>query len=226
MSDATFPKVTLKLATSLDGRIATSTGQSQWITGSESRAQVHHLRAAHDVVLVGSGTALADDPMLNVRMSPPSNKQPIRMVVDSSLRMPLTHKLVQTAREYRTIIACGMNLEEKAEYPFLDQGVEVWSLAIAPIGGISIRALLARCMDEGIETVFLEGGGKLAASFLKANLVDRIEWFRAPIVIGGDGIACLASLGIERLGDATGWQRTRLETSGNDVWESFTRIPE
>ncbi|MFC7290217.1 RibD family protein [Hirschia litorea] len=223
MSDAPFPKVTLKLATSLDGRIATSKGQSQWITGTEARAQVHHLRAEHDVVLVGSGTALADDPMLNVRTNPPSNKQPVRMVVDSQLRTPLTHKLVQTAREYKTIIACGMNLKEKAEYPFMEHGVEVWSLPIAPIEGVSLRALLARCAEEGIETLFLEGGGKLAASFLKANLVDRIEWFRAPIVIGGDGIACLASLGIERLDEVTGWHRMRLETCGVDVWESFSR---
>ncbi len=223
MSDLAFPKVTLKLATSLDGRIATSTGESQWITGEASREQVHKLRAEHDVVLVGSGTALADDPMLTARTTPETKVQPIRMVVDTSLRTPLTHKLVTTAKEYRTILVSGLQVEEEEEFPFVDQGVQVWSLAIAPAGGVSVRALMTRCAEEGIETIFLEGGGKLTASFLKAGMVDRIEWFRAPIIIGGDGIPCLSSLGIESLSEATGWQRTQLELSGDDVWESFSK---
>ncbi|WP_041301463.1 RibD family protein [Hirschia baltica] len=223
MSDIVFPKVTLKLATSMDGRIATRSGHSQWITGAESRTRVHELRAQHDVVLVGSGTALADDPMLTVRLDPEPTKQPIRMVVDSSLRTPMTHKLVTTAREYRTILVSGLHMEEEDEIPFVAEGVEVWSLAIAPAGGVSIRALLARCAEEGIESIFLEGGGKLAASFLKANMVDHIEWFRAPIVIGGDGIACLASLEIESLNEVSAWERIRLEVLGEDVWESFSK---
>lgn len=223
MSDLEYPKVTLKLATSLDGRIATVTGESQWITGAESRAKVHDLRALHDMVVVGIGTALADDPMLTVRTEPAPRQQPARMVVDSRLQTPLTHKIVTTANQYRSIIACGLNVEEDEETPYLDAGCEVWSLAIAPIGGVSMRSLMTRCTEEGIGSIFLEGGGKLAASFLKANMVDCIEWFRAPIVVGGDGVPCLASLGIEALDEVTGWQRTRLETCGNDVWESFTK---
>ncbi len=223
MSEVDFPKVTLKLATSLDGRIATSTGESQWITGNEARQIVHQLRAEHDVVLVGSGTALADDPMLTVRIDPEPKVQPTRMVVDSSLRTPLTHKLVTTAKQYRTILVSGLHVEEDDELPFVSKGVDVWSLAIAPGGGVSIRALLTRCAEEGISSIFLEGGGKLAASFLKGGHVDKVEWFRAPMIIGGDGIPCLASLGIEQLNEVAGWERTRLEACGKDVWESFSK---
>ncbi len=221
MTGVEKPHVTLKLATSLDGRIATSKGESQWVTGKAARQETHVMRSRHDAILVGSGTVLADDPMLTARLEPLPDQQPIRLVADSRLRTPINSKLVQTAREYRTIIACGLEVKEEREREYVGRGVEVWSLPIAPLSGISISALLAECAEQGIQSIFLEGGGALAASFLKARAVDQIEWFRAPLIIGGDGTPCVGALNVEFLGDCLPLERTDVKTIGADIWETY-----
>jgi diaminohydroxyphosphoribosylaminopyrimidine deaminase/5-amino-6-(5-phosphoribosylamino)uracil reductase len=223
MTQPARPKVTLKLATSLDGRIATSTGESQWISSEASRKEVHALRAAHEAVLVGIGTVLADDPMLTVRHDPIPEKQPIRLIADSQLRTPLGAKVVETISEAQTILITGLDVEEDKERPFIAAGADVWAVPIAPLGGVSVQGLLARCAEAGITSIFLEGGGKLAASFLKADAVDHLEWFRAPIVIGGDGLPCFGGLGIDSLADVKKWERSALRESGSDLWESYVR---
>ena len=169
MSAAEKPTITLKIATSLDGRIATSTGESQWITGPESRAETHQLRAKHAAILVGSKTALKDDPMLTARTEPPSKTQPVRIVADSRLRTPLTSRLVETSKEFKTVLACGLDVEEDDERAFLSKGVDVWSLPISPGGGVSVTAIAQRCLNEGLGSLFIEGGGTIAASFLRAR---------------------------------------------------------
>ena len=224
MSKADRASVTLKIATSLDGRIATSTGESQWITGPESRECVHKLRATHSAIIVGADTALADDPMLTARTTPPTATQPVRIVADSRLRTPLTSKLATTTGEARTVLASGLDIEEDAERPFLALGVEVWSLPIAPAGGVSVTAISSRCAEEGLDTLFIEGGGRLAASFLQAGLIDRIEWFRAPIILGGDGLPCVATLGLEALAEAPKFRRESIQESGADIWETYVAI--
>ncbi len=213
------PLVTLKIATSLDGKIALSNGTSQWITSSASRARSHQLRAEHDAVLVGVGTVLADDPLLTARTVPMPATQPVRIVADSHLRTPVHSRLVQSVPNGRVVLAHA-DTDEKQAYS--DAKVELWSVGDG-CGRVAPSQLLRRARAEGLNTVFLEGGGQLAASFLKANLVDRIEWFRAPIIIGGDGIAAIASLGLAEMGQAFQWSLSRREEIGADCLESWVR---
>ncbi|MEM8921301.1 MAG: RibD family protein [Pseudomonadota bacterium] len=223
MSGPTRPRVTLKLATTLDGRIATQTGESQWITGPEARAETHKMRAANDAILVGAETALADDPELTARTDPASERQPVRIVADSRLRLLTDARLIQTLNKGPVVLAAGVDAEESAEDALIAAGAEVWRLAIAPMGGVSVSSLLSRCGQEGIDSVFLEGGGRLAASFLKLGAVDRIEWFRAPKIIGDDGRACVAALGVEALADVPQFARTTVCELGPDLWETYER---
>lgn len=204
--------VTLKLATSLDGRIATATGESKWITGEAARLEVHRLRAAHDAILVGVETVLADDPELTVRLPGRPVDQPLRVVLDSRLRTPATAKvasggdsLILTVVEPRPV---GSALVERVE----------------PDGARpSVTASLAAMKRHGITSVMIEGGGAVAASFLRAGLVDRLEWFRAPILMGGEGRPCVAALALSRLSDAPRFRRLAVEPCGDDLWERYER---
>jgi len=183
----TRPSVTLKIATSMDGRIALSNGVSQWITGSESRARVHQMRAAHDAVLVGIGTVLADDPMLTARTVPLPQQQPVRIVADSKLRTPSHGRLVNSSGLGRVVLATAESTRGYTQAD-IDKGPELWSVA-GPDGRVSPSRLLDRCAVEGLNKIFLEGGGQLAASFIKDGLVDTIQWFRAPTLSGSARIA-------------------------------------
>ncbi len=223
MTGQARPNVTLKIATSLDGRIATASGQSQWITSEVSREHVQSLRASHDAILVGSQTAIADNPMLTARTDPPPARQPVRIVADSRLRTPLESKLVTTTDQARTVLAVGVDVDEVHYDPYEDAGADVWVLPIAPLMGVSVNGLLSRAHEDGIRSILLEGGGRLAASFLRAGVVDRIEWFRAPIIIGGDGLPCVAEFGLDDLAAAPSFKRTSLQESGPDIWESYER---
>ncbi|RIJ26167.1 RibD family protein [Henriciella barbarensis] len=210
--------VTLKLATSLDGRIALSNGLSQWITNSKSRARVHEMRARHDAVLVGVGTVLADDPLLTARTVPAPAKQPARIVADSRLRTPAHSRLVESAGLGRVILAHADDAESDR---FANTGAETW-----PVGTVTERLdleqLLRRCEAEGFQRIFLEGGGTLAASFLSAGLVDVLAWFRAPILIGGDGIPAVNALGHEQMDQARRWELQSRESFDADCLEIWT----
>ena len=210
-------RVTLKLATSLDARIALADGTSQWITSSESRARGHDLRAAHDAILVGIGTVLADDPLLTARTVPLPKKQPVRIVADSSGRTPVGSRLVQSVSSGRVVVATNGQPQD-----FLSRsGVEVWRCG----NGIrmDVNELVRRAAAEGIGSILLEGGGTLAASFVRAGLVDEIAWFVAPILIGGDGLPALGGLGLQSLSDATRWRPVATERIGNDVLNTYVR---
>lgn len=215
------PAVTLKLATSLDGRIATASGESQWITGEEARAEGHRLRAAHDGVLVGSETVLADDPELTARTDPPAAKQPLRIVADSRARIPAAAKLFRTLDKGPVAIAT-LETSGLDHWPS-DRGLQFWMLPKGAGGRISLPELINSATRAGVGSLMIEGGGKLAASFVREGLVDRIEWFRAPILLGGEGKACLAALGLEKLVDAPTFVRTRVKEVGADLWESYVR---
>jgi diaminohydroxyphosphoribosylaminopyrimidine deaminase/5-amino-6-(5-phosphoribosylamino)uracil reductase len=219
-----LPLVTLKLATTLDGRIATHGGESQWITGPLSRDRGHLLRAGHDAVMIGSGTALADDPQLTVRLPGLGHRSPVRIVVDSRLRVPLTARLVAEARLVPTwfvTLADGDALRRKA---FRDCGVELIEVAGDP-AGVDMAAALRALGERGLTRILVEGGGKLAASLFRAELVDRIVWFRAPLAIGGDGVPAIAAFGLDRLADAPRFRRSGLEACGDDVLETYRRLP-
>jgi diaminohydroxyphosphoribosylaminopyrimidine deaminase / 5-amino-6-(5-phosphoribosylamino)uracil reductase len=210
-------RVTLKLATSLDARIALADGTSQWITSSDSRARGHELRAAHDAILVGIGTVLADDPLLTARTVPMPKKQPIRIVADSSGRTPISSRLVQSVSSGRVVVATNGQPQD-----FLSRnGVEVWRCG----NGVrmDVQELLRRAEAEGIGSLLIEGGGTVAASFIRAGLVDEIAWFVAPILIGGDGLPALGGLGLQNLGDATRWKPVATERIGDDVLNTYVR---
>ena len=208
--------VTLKLATSLDGRIATGSGESRWITGEESRAAVHRLRAEHDAVVVGIGTALADDPELTVRLPGYEGRQPARVVLDSRGRLPPESKLARTAGEIPTYL---VRLPPAHE---LDE-VKVIEVAPGPDGRPSLQPALAALEAAGISSLLVEGGGEVAASFLRAGLVNRIEWFRAPILLGAEGRPCLGALELAKLADAPRFHRVSAEALGSDLWERYER---
>ncbi len=182
------PLVTLKLAASLDGRIATASGESRWITGPAARERAHALRASHDAILVGTGTVLADDPELTCRLPGMGGRSPLRVVLDRHLRLPPTAKVFAPPCWVLTLADEAPALRAR--------GVEVITVPD------DLAAALQILGGRGLTRVLVEGGGRLAASLLKAGLVDRLVWMRAPMAIGGDGIPSIADLKLQHLADA------------------------
>jgi diaminohydroxyphosphoribosylaminopyrimidine deaminase/5-amino-6-(5-phosphoribosylamino)uracil reductase len=212
--------VTLKLATSLDGRIATATGESRWITGPEAREEAHRLRAAHDAVLVGIETALADDPELTVRLDDYRGPQPARVVLDSRQRLHCTAKLVQTARAVPTYVVTTT----PASPELLACGVKVLTVKAVGDGRPELEAALAALKGEGLQRVLVEGGGQVAGAFLRCGLVERIEWFRAPLVLGAEGRPGIGALALSELAAAPRFRRTEARPVGLDLWERYERL--
>jgi diaminohydroxyphosphoribosylaminopyrimidine deaminase/5-amino-6-(5-phosphoribosylamino)uracil reductase len=211
--------ITLKLATSLDGRIATASGESRWITGEESREQVHGLRAAHDAVVVGIETALADDPELTVRLPGYNGPQPARVVLDSRQRLPPACKLVATAREIPTYVISTTPPE-----PHLTEaGVRVLQVRAIGEDRPELKTVVETLAAEGLTRLFVEGGGQVAGSFLRCGLVDALEWFRAPIVIGGEGRPGIGALAVAALADAPHFRRVAVRELGRDLWERYEK---
>ena len=212
--------VTLKLATSLDGRIATATGESRWITGPEARAEAHRLRAAHDAVLVGIETALADDPELTVRLEGYQGAQPARVVLDSRQRLHCTAKLVQTARAVPTYVVTTT----PPSPALLACGVKVLTVKAVGDGRPELEAALGALKGEGLQRVLVEGGGQVAGAFLRCGLVERIEWFRAPLVLGAEGRPGIGALALSGLAAAPRFRRTEARPVGSDLWERYERL--
>jgi diaminohydroxyphosphoribosylaminopyrimidine deaminase/5-amino-6-(5-phosphoribosylamino)uracil reductase len=212
--------VTLKLATSLDGRIATSAGESRWITGPEARAEVHRLRAAHDAVLVGAETALADNPDLTVRLPDYSGPQPSRVVLDSRQRLSPASRLARTALEVPTLVVSA----SPPSVTLTDLGVRVLQVVSDTGGRPDLSAVLARLSGEGLTRLFVEGGGQVAASFLRAGLVDALEWFRAPLVLGAEGRPGIGAMEVAALSEAPRLKRVDVREVGSDLWERYERI--
>jgi diaminohydroxyphosphoribosylaminopyrimidine deaminase / 5-amino-6-(5-phosphoribosylamino)uracil reductase len=214
--------VTLKLATSLDGRIATASGESRWITGPAAREQVHRLRALHQAVLVGVETAIADDPELTVRLPGFVGLQPVRVVLDSRQRLPLTSKLVHDAGRLPTVVITGQNPNNR----LTDAGVTVLQVKESdgrPEPGAALAALRAHLPLGEASGVFIEGGGQVAASFLAAGLVDALEWFRAPIVLGDEGRPAVGAFVLKDLAGAPRFRRVAVEAVGDDLWERYEK---
>jgi diaminohydroxyphosphoribosylaminopyrimidine deaminase/5-amino-6-(5-phosphoribosylamino)uracil reductase len=219
------PLVTLKLATSLDGRIATASGESQWITGERSRARAHLMRAEHDAILIGAGTAIADDPLLTCRLPGMEHRSPIPIVVDGGRRVPASARLFKAARDRKTILATRAPdaAGTKSLAALADSGVEILELPEDSPGHVDLAAMLRALGDKGLTRVMVEGGGGMGAALLRLGLVDRIVWFRAPILLGGEGIPAVAGLELAKLADAPAFERTGLETLGDDLLETYRR---
>lgn len=207
------PLVTLKLAASLDGRIATRTGASRWITSSRARALVHRLRNEYDAVMVGAGTVLADDPALTCRRR--GGRNPLRVVVDGRLRTPLSARVVSGATARGTVIATTIRSGRKLDV-LRGRGVRILILP-GRAGEISLAVLLRRLAADGVSSVLIEGGGGLAATAVRARVVDRALFFLAPKLIGGDGVAMLGPLGVRTMNQATSLRVVRTATLGPDL---------
>jgi diaminohydroxyphosphoribosylaminopyrimidine deaminase/5-amino-6-(5-phosphoribosylamino)uracil reductase len=214
--------VTLKLATSLDGRIATAGGESRWITGPEARAQTHRMRLECGAVMIGAGTARADDPELTARGDPAPKRQPLRIVLDSGFRLPLGARLVATLKDAPLLVIGAEGADPAGQIALNAAGVET-ALVQASMAGVDLAAALALLEARGKSRLLVEGGGRLAASLIKANLVDRLEWMRAPILLGEEGVPAIGPLGLERLSEAPMLRRVALRELGPDLWESYER---
>lgn len=180
-----LPYVSLKLALSLDGRIATRSGASKWVTGPEARAKVHALRSAHDAVAVGIGTAVADDPRLTVRNSPGTS--PVRVVFDTNLRLPLDGQLVMSAGEIPLVVLCSHEASPKAEAALTTAGAVVLRAPESTEGRLDVESALRMLSERGIVTLMVEGGAELAGSILAGRLADELHAFLAPVLFGPRG---------------------------------------
>ncbi len=216
------PFVTLKLATTLDGRIATASGESRWITGAASRRIVHLMRATHDAVLVGAGTARADDPTLNVR-DLGTNHQPVRVIVSRHLRLPRASSLAKTAQRDPVWIVCGEGAVASADSEYW-QGVGATLIPVQIHNGqVDPNAMLEALAKRGITRVFCEGGGMLAASLLAEGCVDELALFSAGKAIGAEGQPSIGPLGLSQLADAPSFSLREVRQVGGDVLQLWKR---
>ncbi len=217
------PLITVKLATSLDGRIATGTGDSRWITGDQARRFAHRLRYEHDAVMVGSGTAIADDPELTCRLSGLANRSLVRIVADGRLRLPPASRLAATCRNAPTWVLTRADAPADRRSRLEALGVRVIDVATGDGGDLDPRAIALTLGALGLTRVMIEGGGTLVAAFLAAGLVDGLAWFHAPRVLGADALPAARLTGIDRLADAPAFVRREVLELGEDVLETYAR---
>jgi diaminohydroxyphosphoribosylaminopyrimidine deaminase/5-amino-6-(5-phosphoribosylamino)uracil reductase len=212
-----LPHVSLKLALSLDGRIATRSGASRWVTGEEARAKVHELRAERDAVAIGIHTALADDPRLTVRHVP--GISPIRVIFDTQLRLPVSSKLAQTAREVPTWVLAGADADPVAEEALRQAGVLIIRVPRSAEGRVDMAAALRGLAEQGVVSLLVEGGAELAGSLLATRLADELHAFIAPILLGPRGRpGAVDWAGPDSPSDAPRVRRPRWELCGDDAY--------
>jgi diaminohydroxyphosphoribosylaminopyrimidine deaminase / 5-amino-6-(5-phosphoribosylamino)uracil reductase len=216
--------VTLKLAATLDGRIATSSGESQWITGEAARNRAHLLRATHDAVMVGVGTVTADDPQLTCRLPGLAGRSPVRIVIDGGLRTPLTMKLVADAKKVPTWIVHRHGADAARRQTLRDCGVELIEVPVSETVEMDLTIAFAELGKRGLTRVLVEGGSHLAGELLEEGLVDRLAWFHAPSLIGSDGLPAVEAFGVEALSAAPKFRRLSIETIGEDVFETLALV--
>lgn len=208
------PMVTLKTAATLDGRIATASGESRWITGRPARQRGHLLRATHDAIAVGLGTVRADDPALTCRLPGLEDRTPVRVVFDSQLALPPTARLLRDADRHPLWVVHAAEGPDRALAPtkaagfvqqqrrLTDLGATLIPVAATVSGRPDIATALTALADRGITRLLVEGGGQLAAGFLAAGVVDVLAWFQAPRLLGGDGQPSIAAFGLDRLAES------------------------
>ncbi len=217
-----LPLVTLKLASSFDGRIATASGESRWITGPVARRRVHAMRAMHDAVLVGGGTARKDNPSLTVRGLGVGHR-PVRVVWSRRLDVPVDGALAASARDNPVWICHGKDAEKSDIAAWRTTGAELIESGVGKGGQLDPMETLKAMASKGVTRVFCEGGGTLAASLLAADLVDRVAGFTAGVAIGAEGQPNLGAMGIDALSDAPRFALKSVEKIGNDVLHIWHR---
>ena len=218
------PLFTLKLATSLDGQIASEGGDSRWITGPVARAHAHRLRSEHDAILIGRGTALRDRPRLTCRLPGLSGRSPVRIVCDSALALPVESPLTNTANDTPTWIATVAPADDTRRDALRAKGVEVLEVERGADDQVSLPALARVLGERGLTRVLVEGGGTVAAGFLGAGLVDEVAWFHAPLLLGANGAAAVAPMGVETVATAIRLLPEASRSVGVDRLQSFVRI--
>ena len=216
------PYVKMKYAMTADGKIATKTGASKWITSEEARELVHDWRNACRGIMAGIGTVLADDPLLNCRK--PGGRDPVRIICDSRLRIPEDSQICRTAQKYETIVACALSedadrrpeeMRAKAER-LRQQGVEVWSVT-AQDGSVDLKELVKRLGKRGIDSILLEGGGTLNESALRAGIVQEVNAFVAPKIFGGKARSPVEGTGVEVPQEALQMEMKQVRQVGKDL---------
>lgn len=217
-----MPWVTAKWAMTLDGKIASRTGDSKWVSSPESRQRVHLMRRRHKAIMCGIGTVLADDPMLNVRLPEdvvPADdiRQPIRIIADRHLRIPLDSQLARTAHDIPLIIATSADADPKKEEALVEAGAQVWHCG-------SAREIMERAGKENIDSILVEGGGILNESLLREGLIDEVTAFIAPKIIGGsEALSPVEGKGFGLMADAFQLKDVSVEQIGNDIMVSGLR---
>ena len=215
------PFLTLKLAASFDGRIATATGESQWITGPAARRAVHAMRARHDAVMVGGGTARADDPSLTVREMG-AERQPVRIVVSRRLDLPMMSRLARSAREIPLWLVHGPDTDLALHQAWEGIGARLVPAALSG-GQLDLGSVLRALGEAGLTRVFCEGGGGLAASLLSSDLVDELVGFTAGLTIGAEGGPAIGALGLARLAEAPRFALIESRAIGPDILHRWRR---
>ncbi len=207
-----LPYVTLKFAQTLDGRIATSSGDSRWISSPESLRFAHHLRAVHDAVIVGAGAVIKDNPKLTCRLV--RGRDPLRIVLDSHLSLPLDAEIFSDGK--KTLVACTDSAMKEKKKALEKKGVEVLNIKRDSKGRVSLAELLRKLGKKEISSVLVEGGAGVATAFLEENLVDRLLVIVAPKIVGV-GINAIGNLGIKNIEDALNFSFRKIKRTGNDL---------
>ena len=215
------PKITLKLATSLDGKIALANGDSQWVTSDAARAHGRYLRAENDAIAIGAITAELDNPHLTSRV--PGLKDPVRVVFDTTLKLDVGSYLVATAKEVPTWIFTRDGSQAKADV-LREHGVVVH--AVTDENGLSLGEAVSIMGQAGLRSILIEGGGTLIASFVRAGLYDTLHWYRAPVLLGGDGRDCVGALSLTEMDQAVRLHRIKVSEVGQDLHEIYVRADE
>ena len=219
------PMVTLKTASTADGRIATRSGASQWITGPAARERVHLMRAQSDAIMVGVDTVIHDDPQLTCRLAGLEDRSPVRVVLDSRLRISPDALLVTTARSVPTWVVTCDDSESSKIAGLQNAGVEVLRVAADSAKHVNAGEALAALAERGITRIMVEGGAVLNAALLRADLVDRIAWFRATSLIGSDGKPAFGDLGVENIDDMPAFAPLAREIIGDETLDIYRRLP-
>lgn len=216
------PFLTLKLASSFDGRIATATGESKWITGPDARRMVHMLRARHDAVLVGGGTARADDPALTIR-DLGITRQPMRIIVSRRLDLPLDGILARTATETPVLLCHGPDADPLLASAWTDLGAALIECPVGATRHLDPDGMLQALGRVGLTRVFCEGGGALAASLLRLGLVDEVIGFTAGVMLGAEGRPALGAMGIDSLAQAPHFDLVEVRAIGGDILHRWAK---
>lgn len=216
-----LPWVTLKLGVTLDGCIATRTGESRWITGPAARGVVQRMRAEHDAILVGIGTVLADDPGLRCALPGLGDRPRWRVVADTLLRTPLDSQIVRQAKTHALILLASPDAPSERARLLREAGVTILHCETEPCGRIDLVPALRRLTEIGLTSVLSEGGSHMAGALLRAGLVDRLAWHRAPLLLGDAGLPAVQGLGIAKLADAFRLRLLSRQEYAEDVLETY-----